>query len=152
MRLEKIYHAPWVLAVCLILVGVWSCSTSDKESERSRIIRLLTNNEQKTWVLASAKVDGTAIVKSKCDSAYQLTMKADMTWQEAYQTAFCSPGSDGQWSLNDANNVITIRFANFSLGIIDEKKFEILQLDNSSFEYQYPVNNSLRKVTLSASE
>jgi len=137
---KNLLHALWFFLVV-------SCH-NEGTSEYDIVVEHLTGNAAKYWVLDESTIDGQLITPSKCDSAYVLTMRADFTWNEAYLNVQCSPGGNGQWSLNDESNVISIQYISPATGQQEEKHFEIEELSQSILAYQIAENNRLKYVRL----
>jgi len=132
----------------MVILGLMGCSKENGRTEREVTIQLLTNNNEKYWVVDESNIDGKEITLSSCDSSYVLIMKADFTWKESYFKFQCNPGGLGQWSLNDANNVISIFYINPATGMQEEKLFEIEELSEDYLAYQFAENNRLRYIRL----
>ena len=60
--------------------------------------------------------------------------------------------TDGEWSLNDENNVITIKFMNPVSREEEGKQFVINELSEKYFTYEFVQNNTIKLVRLSSSE
>ena len=144
----KIYR--YLLAIFLIIYIslLSSCYDKNEESERSLTIRLLTSDSIKYWGLEHSFIDEVSQPISSCDSSYLLTLKADFSWEEAYQRLSCYRLTKGSWVLNDENNVLSITYISQFTGNKEEKKFEIYELSEDSFTYQYAQNNQLMKIRL----
>jgi hypothetical protein len=143
----KISFTLFAFLLVLILLG---CSGNDELSERKITVKLLTNDSEKYWVLDKSNIDGQPITPSTCDSSYTLVMKADFTWDEIYSKLQCNPDGYGNWNLNDENNVISIDFINPGTGKRETQNFEIEELSESYFAYQFAINNRLKYVRLKA--
>ena len=137
-----------VILLTLSLLVLFKCSEQEKESERSKTIRILTNNHAKDWMIESIYVDDVASPISTCDSSYTLTLISDFTWEEIYRNFSCYNKNNGTWALNDENNVITIQFIDQFSSQLLERKFELLELTDNYFSYQYVQNNALKRIRL----
>ena len=144
----KIYR--YLLAIFLIIYIslLSSCNDKNEESERSLTIRLLTSDSIKHWGLEQSFIDEVSQPISSCDSSYLLTLKADFTWEEAFLKFSCNQLTNGSWALNDENNVLSITYISQFTGKKEEKKFEIFELSEDYFTYQYAENNQLMKIRL----
>lgn len=150
MNTQKLFHrgALNVLIAISLAFIIGACTKDNDESDRSRAVRLLTNNSSKPWMMEQNLIDNVEQKFDVCDSSYVLTIHSDFTWKEAYQNISCSSGNFGSWDLNDENNVLTTYYKPFlSLDFL-ERKFEILELTETTFSYQYASRNSLIVVKL----
>ena len=143
----KIDFTHFALLTVFLLLG---CSGENQLSEREITVQLLTNDSEKYWVLDKSNIDDQPITPSTCDSSYVLVMKADFTWEELYLKLQCNPAGGGNWNLNEENNVISIDFINPGTGAREEQIFEIEELSETYFAYQYAINNRLKYVRLKA--
>ena len=135
----------------IFYVAFTSCNDKDPaDIQRELTIRLLTENTAKEWVIGGFYIDEVETPISKCDSFYVLTMKADFTWQDTYTTSPCYQTNEGKWELNDQSNVVTIRFIEWGSGKWVERKFEITELTESIFGYQYPIGNNMKRIRMLA--
>lgn len=132
----------------LILLYFGACQGDEEESVRSKTLKLLTGNSSKSWGLSEYFLDDQPTDVSQCDSSYILTMKSDYTWQEQYTNLQCYPSTTGQWRLNDENNVIIINYVEWSSGQNVERKFEIIELSEEYFTYQFAIRNSLKRIKM----
>ncbi len=135
-----------------IILGVTGCQKDDGPSQREIALSFLTDNSMKHWVFDRSTVDGQAITPNVCDSAYVLVMKSDLTWQEFYIEFQCNQSTDGHWTLNDELDVISISYLNPLTGSLEERHFEIEELSEEYFAYQYAENNRLKFVRLKRGE
>ena len=137
------------IVFCLILVfGVAGCQKDDVPSQREIALSFLTDNSQKQWVFDQSTVDGQVHTPTVCDNAYVLVLKNDFTWQEYYLELQCSQISEGQWSLNEELDVISISYLNPITGSTEERHFEIEELSDEFFAYQFAENNRMKYVRL----
>ena len=135
--------------VLVLLISLLSgCSKSNEDTERTKTIRLLTNDSYKNWFVDQTSIDDIIQPISSCDSSYILTLKADFSWEEAYLKLACYQLNSGTWMLDEGNIVISIHFIDPTSGENQERKFEIIALSEKYFEYQYAENNKLLKVRL----
>ena len=148
-KIKNIIPKPQLVFILFFLIG-FGCSDQVKETEQAKTIRLLSDNSQKPWSVDKKFHDDIEQVLSICDSSYILTLKADFTWNETNLQLACYYTTDGIWSLNEENNVISISYIGQSSGIKTEKTFEIEELSEKYFAYQYVENNELQKVRLKA--
>jgi len=133
----------------LLLTGLLlGCNEQEKETERERTIRLLTNDISKNWHVNQILLDGIEQEISFCDSSYILTLRSDYSWNETYLYLSCYRSTDGIWSLNDENNVISINYISQITGKESENVFEIVELSEEFFAYEHVVDNNLKKVRL----
>ena len=146
-EIKNIILKPQLVFILFFFIGI-GCSDQINETEQAKTIRLLTNNSAKPWSVDKKFNDDIEQNLSMCDSSYRLTLKADYTWNETYQQLSCYYTIDGIWSLSDENNVITISFLNQFSGNQIEKSFEIVELNETRFTYQFPVNNEMKKIQL----
>lgn len=133
---------------CLLFLYLWGCTEEKGLTEREIAIQLLTNNNEKYWMVDHSTIDGNEITLSTCDSSYVLLLKADFTWKELNFKLQCNQGGFGTWSLNDENNVISISYFNPGTGMSVERHFEIEELSEEFLAYQIAENNRLRYVRL----
>ncbi len=136
----------FVFSLFLLLPA--GCTSDDEESVRDRTIRLLTDNSSKYWMVDKSYLNNNEEVLSSCDSTYLLIMNSDFTWTETNLTLSCSVNSEGIWTLNDENNVISIQYEEHVFGILMERHFEIMELSDNHFTYQFAENNNLKKIRL----
>jgi predicted GH43/DUF377 family glycosyl hydrolase len=137
-----------LIGIFLIAGLLSGCNEQEKETERERTIRLLTNDITKKWAVNQNFTDGIEQAISFCDSSYILTLRADYSWNETFSYISCYRSTDGIWSLNDENNVISINYVSQISGKESERVFEIVELSEEYFAYEYVVNNDLRRVRL----
>lgn len=143
----KISRLIFLLGFAIAFQTLISC-TKEKESEYNRTVRLLTDGSMKDWSMGQLFIDDVSHGISKCDSSYVLTLKSDLSWQEIFYDISCYQISDGFWSLNDQANVITIGFIDQNNGQPSERKFEIVELDEDTFSYQFAEDNQLTRIEL----
>jgi len=136
------------LTISIILLLVSSCSQNESETERAKTVRLLTDNSSKSWKVAQTFSDDNEQSISACDSSYVLTLHADFTWEEVFLKLACYQVHDGTWELNDDNSLITIQFIDQQNGENIKKIFEIMELTEIYFSYQFAENNQLKKIRL----
>lgn len=136
------------LSISIILLLASGCSQNESETERAKTVRLLTNNSSKSWEIAQTFIDDIEQSISACDSSYILTMHTDFTWDEVFLKLACYQVHDGTWELNDENSLITIQFIDQPNGGIVKKIFEIMELTETYFSYQFAENNHLKKIRL----
>ena len=137
----------------ILLIGLLSgCGDQDKETEREKAIRLLTNDSKKEWRVNQNFTDGIEQTISFCDSSYILSVRSDYSWNETFSYLSCYRSTDGIWSLNDENNVINITYISHITGKESENLYEIVELSEHYFAYEYVVNNDLRRVRLDHSK
>jgi hypothetical protein len=129
-----------------------NCTNADQETERDRVIRLLTDNAEKVWIPNQKFEDGLPVKLTVCDSAYQLSIISDFTWTEHYTGNYCSGFNMGRWSLNDENNVLKTFFQPFGSSEVFERNFEILELSEGYFSYQYAVQNTMIRIAMEKNE
>ena len=135
--------------VLVLLISLLSgCSKSNEDTERTKTIRLLTNDSYKNWFVDQTSIDDIIQPISGCDSSYILTLKIDFSWEEGYLKLACYQLNSGTWMLDEGNTVISIHFIDPTSGESQERKFEIIALSEKYFEYQYAKNNELLKVRL----
>lgn len=146
-KIKNIIPKPQLVFILFFIMG-FGCSDQDKETEQARTIRLLTDNSSKPWSVDKKFHDDIEQEISQCDSSYILTLKADYTWNETYLQLSCYYSTDGLWSLNDENSIISISYINQPSGDQIDKTFEITELSEAYFAYQYVENNELLKVRL----
>lgn len=150
MRTMNLASRNWYIIGLLILVG-FGCSENEGETERSKTIRLLTNDASKKWEVSQIFIDEVEQQITGCDMSYTLTLNADFSWKEIYLNISCYQIHEGSWSLNDESSVISIQFVDNASGKNVEKHFEIVELSEGIFSYQYPENNEMKKIRLTAS-
>ena len=138
---------PDTLYFLLLLLLIGACGNED-ESAQSKAITMLTDNSSKSWRIYEYYSDEQMNVMSACDSSYVLTMKSDFTWDELYTKIYCNQASNGHWLLNDENNVITITYTDQGSGQQVERKFEITELTEEKFTYQFAVRNVLKRIRM----
>jgi hypothetical protein len=131
------------------LRGSLCCSNNSKETDRSRIMRLLTTNGSKDWKIEQWKIDNKKQVLNHCDSAKILNMKADHTWQQIYEVFSCNDWYEGSWTLNEMNDIIQIKYYNHFRYDSVQSDREIILLSDSIFWYGYFINNRYKEVILS---
>jgi hypothetical protein len=150
MDIEKVFrHGVFKMFIGISLVFIYEACTSDPdESERTKTVQLLTNNSNKLWVMEQNLIDNVEQIFSPCDSTYILNILSDFTWKEQYQNISCASINSGSWDLNDENNVLITYYKPFLSQDILERKFEILELTEEVFTYQYASRNSLILVRL----
>jgi len=136
------------LIVSIILLLVSGCSQNESETEGAKTVRLLTNNSSKSWKVAQTFIDDIEQSISACDSSYILTLHADFMWDEVFLKLACYQVHDGTWELNEDNSLITIQFIDQPNGGNVKKIFEILELTETYFSYQFAENNQLKKIRL----
>jgi len=141
--------AQFIIFMSIIWLAV-GCEDTETETERSKVVRLLTDNSRKGWGLTKSTRDGSILPLSTCDSAYVLYLYADFTWEEYYDIFNCNKWNSGTWSLNEANNVIQsqsydpIRFDTL------RSDLEILILNDTVLQYGFYSNERRREITLIA--
>ena len=140
--------APVTLWLLLIFVFM-ACENEAVETDRDRTVRLLSNNIEKEWGVDATFIDDVSQPVSACDSSYILTMRSDFTWTEIYLSLICYQEGTGDWSLNESNDVITINYIDKFSGQEVEQLFEINELTEAVFEYQFVERNKFRRVRLS---
>lgn len=146
-KIKNIIPKPQLVFILFFIIG-FGCSDQVKETEQAKTIRLLTDNSRKPWSVDKKFHDDIEQVLSICDSSYILTLKADFTWNETYLQLQCYYTTDGVWSLNEENNLISISYLSQSSGDKTEKTFEIVELSEEYFAYQFVESNELQKVRL----
>jgi hypothetical protein len=124
------------------------CSEKDEVSPREEILIMLTNASSKDWILDRSTIDDKEIIPGYCDSTYVLTMGTNFTFKEMYLSPVCALPSYGFWELNDENNVISISYTDAYTGQTIEKHFEIVELTEKYFAYQFAESNRLKYVRL----
>ena len=138
------------IAIWLLIIPVFiACEKEASETDRDRTVRLLSNNVAKEWGVDATFIDDVSQPVSACDSSYILTMRSDFTWTEIYLSLICYQEGTGDWSLNESNDIITINYIDKISGQEVEQLFEINELTESVFEYQFADRNQLRRVRLS---
>ena len=55
----------------------------------------------------------------------------------------CYRLTKGSWALNDENNVLSINYISQFSGKEEDKKFEVIELSEDFFTYQFAQNNQL---------
>ena len=140
------------IGIILLIVLLSGCGDQDKETEREKAIRLLTNDSTKEWTVNQNFTDGIEQPISFCDSSYILTLPSDYSWNERFSYLSCYRSTDGMWSLNEENNVINITYISHITGKESEALNEIFELSEHYFAYEYVVNNDLRRVRLDHSK
>lgn len=147
---EILKHSSWksICALLAFTLFVAGCQKDEGPTERDRVIGLLAGITAKHWILDASNVDGRKIVPSTCDSSYVLLMKSDLTWDELNFKLQCYQSGNGTWSLNEENDVISIRYVNPGSGTYEEKHFEIEELSEQYFAYQIAENNRLKYVRM----
>ena len=150
MDIEKIFRqGVFKMFVGLSLVFIYGACTSDPdESQRTKSVQLLTNNSNKLWIMEQNLIDNVEQIFSSCDSTYILNIQSYFTWKEQYRNISCASINAGSWDLNDENNVLITYYKPFLSQDILERKFEILELTEEVFTYQYASRNSLIVVRL----
>ena len=146
--MNKILAKRWVYG--LLIIFLLGCAGKETESERARAVRLLSNNANKNWILKEKFVGDATHVLSICDSSYVLSIKADYTWEEVYLKLICYNKSSGTWSLNNENAVLSIAFISQYTGNESKRDFEINELTEQNFAYQYVEYNQIKRVILMA--
>ncbi len=136
------------LGILLLMIAGFAACDNEEESGRDMTMRLLTGNTQKDWSIYEYFIDDQNTDITQCDSSYLLSMKADFTWVEQYINLQCYQKTTGSWALNDENTVISIFYTDWSSGQQVEKKFEIVELSEEYFTYQFPVNNRMKRIRL----
>jgi len=144
----KNIHSIQTLVLALLISLLTGCTKSNEDSNRTKTIRLLTNDSYKSWFIDQTFIDDIVQPISSCDSSYILTLKVDFSWEEAYLKIACYQLHTGTWMLNEENAIISIQFIDPISGENQEKKFEIIELSEEYFTYQYAKNNELLKVRL----
>lgn len=136
------------LLVILILWILPQCHVDESETNRSRVIRLLTNNSEKAWKINRWSINGNFSTLSPCDSAYILYLNANFTWEEQYSTFNCNNWSSGIWELNESSNVIQSQYLNpiTQDSIIIE--YEISLLNDTVFSYTAEENRGFKEVKM----
>ena len=147
----KISSINWYI-IGLVLLFTFGCSEDEGETERSKTIRLLTNSISKDWRVSQIFIDEVEQQITDCDKSYILTLHVDFTWDEVYLSVSCYQTYTGSWSLNEDNSIINIQFIDEVSGKATEKHFEIVELTEEYFSYQYPENNEMKKIRLKASQ
>jgi hypothetical protein len=137
-----------ISALLTFFLLVTGCQQDEGPTERDRVIGLLTGVTEKHWVIDASNVDGRELVLSICDSSYVLLMKSDFTWKEIHLNLQCYQSGQGTWSLNEENDVISIRYVNPGSGTYEERHFEIEELSEEFFAYQIAENNRLKYVRM----
>jgi len=146
-EIKNIIPKPQLVFILFFFIGI-GCSDQINETEQAKTIRLLTNNSHKPWSVDKKFRDDIKQDLSICDSSYYLTLKSDFTWNETNLLLLCYYTTDGTWSLNEGNNIISISYLSHTSGDKFEKTFEIVELSEEYFAYQYVENNDLLKVRL----
>ena len=141
----KIYRYLLAIFSIIYISLLSSCNDQNEESERSLTIRLLTSDSKKYWGLEQSFIDEVSQPISSCDSSYLLILKADFSWEESYQRLSCYRLTKGSWALNDENNVLSINYISQFSAKEEEKKFEIIELSEDFFTYQFAQNNQLKR-------
>jgi len=145
---QKIHFAHPRILLGLLIFAVISCSDPMVESESDKAIRLLSNNGDKYWIIEQILLDDVNQTLTSCDSSLVLTIRNDNTWTEAFLRITCYQLSEGSWSLNDENNVLSISFINKYTGNEVTKDLEINELSEERFEYQEISSNQIKKISL----
>lgn len=145
---KSILYSPCLWIGALLLLNMVSCTEEKSLTEREVTIQLLTDNNEKYWMVDQTTIDGNGVTLSTCDSSYVLLLKADFTWKELNFKLQCNQGGFGSWSLNDENNVLSISYFNPNTGMSAERHFEIEELSENYFAYQIAQNNRLKYVRL----
>lgn len=149
IKLNRVWNSSYVLHMFLpMILTIAACNGGEEDSLEAKTLSLLTGNEFKQWELHQSFVDDVEQSFTVCDSSYILTMKADYTWSEVFLNIQCYQGTDGVWKLNDQLNVITISYINQATGEEEEKLFEIVELSDEYFSYQFASKNRLRRFRL----
>ena len=148
MKIEIMHR--YILRSFYILFAVISisCSKENEETERSRVVRLLSNNSSKFWIIDKFYIDDVERPISSCDSSFVQIINADFTWSDKNLKFICGPPNEGTWELNDANNVLTTFYVPFFAADTIKLNLEIMELTELNFTYQYITSNSLKKVRL----
>ena len=133
--------------ILFVIISI-SCTKENEETERSRVVRLLSNNSSKSWRIDKIYIDDVEHPISGCDSSFVQIINADFTWSNKNLNFFCSQSRKGTWGLNDANNVLTTIYITFSAADTIKLNLEIMELTELNFTYQYVFSNSLKKVRL----
>jgi hypothetical protein len=131
----------------MLLFFFASCN-GEEESAQSKTLTLLTDNSMKSWSIYEYFIDEQPTSISPCDSSYVLSMKADFTWSETYTDFYCYQSTSGQWELNEDGDVITITYIDWSTGQETQRKFEITELTEENFTYQFAVRNVLKRLRM----
>ena len=142
---KRCYTFSLVIFITIVFVG---CDSGDKESMRDRTVRLLAGDSYKQWIVKEVFENGVTQSISLCDSAYILTMKTDFSWTESYLSLQCPQSTEGSWSLNEDNTVITIEYISWQSGTEIEQKFMIVDLTNDQFAYEVVSGNNLKIIHL----
>ena len=144
----KIYQNLFNILFIICFSFLTSCNDKSEESERSLTIGRLTGNSIKLWGLEQSFIDDVSQPISSCDSSYLLILKVDFTWEEAFLNLSCYRLTKGTWVLNDENNVLSINYISQFSGKEEEKKFEVIELSEDFFTYQFAQNNQLKRFRL----
>ena len=144
----KIVHLVPILTVIIFLVTLYGCTKSEKETERSKTIRLLTDNQSKDWIVDAIYFDDISQQISSCDSSYILTLSSDFKWSEVFVKISCYQKNTGSWSLSEENDVITIQYVDQLNGSTVEREFELIELTEDLFSYQFVQNNAIKRIRL----
>ncbi len=147
-KIEKMQRYILGLFFFLFTILSVSCSNENEETERSRVVRLLSDNSSKSWGIEKFYIDDVEHPISSCDSSFVQIINADFTWTDKNLNFNCGQPNEGTWELNDANNVLTTFYVPFFTADTIQLKLEIMELTELNFTYQYISSNSLKKVRL----
>ena len=136
--------------ILMFLFFLINCNSENDESERERTIRLLAGDSFKEWSVIQVFEDEIEQPTNICDSSYVMTLKTDFTWHEVFLNVMCYSETDGTWLLNEENNVITINYISQKTNEDLENYFQIVELSEEYFAYEFVQNNDLKRVRLIA--